>query len=49
MGDANINKMKLEALKSITGAYLGCLILVMADGRYKPVNKFLREAFLSEK
>ena len=47
--DAEIKKMKSEALKSSTGAYLGCLFLVMADGRYKSVKKFLHEAFLTEK
>ena len=46
---AELKKMKSEALKLSAGAYLGCLFLVMADGRYKPVKKFLHEAFLAEK
>jgi hypothetical protein len=41
--------MKSKALKSSAGAYLGCLFLMMADERYKLVNKFLHEAFLAEK
>ena len=49
MGKAEVKRMKLEALKSSTGAYLGCLFLIMADGRYKPVKKFLHKAFLAEK
>ena len=44
-----LKKLKLEALKSSAGAYLACLFLMMADGRYKPVKKFLHEAFLAEK
>ena len=47
--DVDIKRMKSEAMKSSTGAYLGCLFLIMADGRYTPVNKFLHEAFLAEK
>ena len=31
------------------GTYLGCLFLMMADKRYKPVKKFLHEGFLAEK
>ena len=49
VGNAEIKRMKPEALKLSTGAYLGCLFLMTADGRYKPVKKFLRKAFLAEK
>ena len=41
--------MKSEVLKTSTGAYLGCLFLMMANGRYTPVKKFLHESFLAEK
>ena len=41
--------MKTAALKSAKGAYLGCLFLMMANERYKPVKKFLHEGFLAEK
>ena len=37
--NADIKTMRLEALKSSTGAYIGCLFLKMANGRYKPVKK----------
>ena len=49
MGNTDTKKMKSEALKSSTGAYLGCLFLMMADERYTPVKKFLHETFLAEK
>ena len=41
--------MKAKALKSSSGAYLGCLFLMMDNERYKPVRKFLHKAFLVEK
>ena len=41
--------MKTDALKSRKGAYLGCLFLMMANERYKPVKKFIHEGFLAEK
>ena len=41
--------MKSEALKMSTGAYLGCLFLMMAGGYCNPVNTFLHEVFLMEK
>ena len=44
-----LKKMKSEAPKTSAGAYFGCLFLMMADGRYTPVKKFLHEAFLAEK
>ena len=47
--DADIRKMKSEVLKTSVGAYLGCLFLVMANKRYKPVKQFLHEDFLAEK
>ena len=47
--EAELKKMKPEALKSSAGAYPGCLFLMVADGRYKPVKKFLHEAFLAVK
>ena len=47
--DTAIKRMKSEAMKSSTGAYLRYLFLIMADGRYMPVNKFLHEVFLAEK
>ena len=49
VGDAKRKKMKAEALKSSAGAYLGCLFLMMADERYRPVKEFLHQAFLVEK
>ena len=47
--ETELKKIKSEALKSSAGAYLACLFLMMANGRYKPVKKFLHEAFLAEK
>ena len=47
--DVDIKRMKSEAMKSSTGAYLRYLFLIMADGRYMPVNMFLHEVFLAEK
>jgi hypothetical protein len=44
-----LNKMKSKALKSRSGAYFGCLFLMMADKRYKPFRRFLCKAFLAEK
>ena len=44
-----VKKMKSEALKTSTGANLGCLFLMMANIRYKPVKKFLHEAFCAKK
>ena len=41
--------MKSEAPKTSAGTSLGCLFLMMADTQYKPVKKFLHEAFLVEK
>ena len=41
--------MKAKALKSIAGAYLGCLFLMMTNKRYKSVKEFLHQAFLAEK
>ena len=49
MDDAEVKNMKAEAVKSSAGAYLGCLFLMMADERYKPVKEFLHQAFLAEK
>jgi hypothetical protein len=46
--DSEVKKMKTEALKYSDGAYLGCLFLMMADERYKPVKEFLHQAFLAE-
>ena len=31
-------KMKMDVLKSSKGAYLGCLFLIIAEKRYKPVK-----------
>ena len=44
----DINKMKSEALKTSASAYLGCLVLVMANERYTLVKTFLHEVFLEE-
>ena len=41
--------MKANMVKSRSGAYLGCLFLVMVNVRYKPVRKFLHKDFLEEK
>ena len=49
MAESELKNMKSEAPKSSAGAYLGYLFLMMADGRYKPVKKFLHMAFLVEK
>ena len=49
VNETELKKLKSEALKLSAGAYLTCLFLMMADGIYKPVKKFLHEAFLVEK
>ena len=49
VGGAEGKKMKSEALKTSTGAYLGCLFLAMVNLRYKPIKKIPHEAFLAEK
>ena len=41
--------MKSKALKLSAGSYLGCLFLMMTDGRYKSVKTFLHEALIAEK
>ena len=45
----NLKKMKIAALKSQKGAYLGCLYLMMADERYTPVKKLLHKGLLADK
>ena len=49
LDNAEIKNVKSMAPKTSTEVYLGCLSLMMADGRYKLVNKFLHEVFLVEK
>ena len=44
--DTDTKSMKSEAIKSSTGAYLGCIFLMMANGRYTSVKTFLHDAFL---
>ena len=44
-----LKKYKIAALKSAKGAYHGCLFLMMADERCKPVKHFLHEGFLADK
>ena len=47
--EEELKKMKAEVSKTSSMAYLGCLLLMMADKKYKPVRKFLHKDFLVEK
>ena len=47
VGDAYTINMKAEARRSSAGAYFGCLFLMMADERHKPVKDFSHEAYLA--
>ena len=48
MKDEDLKKRKEETRKTNRGAYLGCLLLIMANERYGSVKHFLHKEFLAE-
>ena len=48
VADVDLKKMRAEALKSRSGAYVGCLFLMMTNKRYKSARKFLHKALLAK-